>query len=84
MDDHFKHFLDSGKKLLRDTKAPRRPAAAAPVKGKKDTGPAQPSMSSLSDDPHAVFVRRVVHEKPKKPEIVEQIKRFIVVAEANL
>jgi hypothetical protein len=41
-------------------------------------------MSELSDDPHAVFVRRVVHEKPKKPEIVEQIKRFIVVAEANL
>ena len=83
MDDHFKHFLDSGKKLLQDTKAPRRPATTV-VKGKKDTGPAQPKMSELSDDPHAVFVRRVVHEKPKKPEIVEQIKRFIVVAEANL
>ena len=82
MDDHFKHFLDSGKKLLTDTKAPRR--VAAPVKGKRDTGPAQPKMSDLSDDPHAVFVRRVVNEKPKKPEIVEQIKRFIVVAEANL
>jgi len=83
MDEHFKHFLDSGKKLLTDTKAPRR-MAVAPVKGKKDTGPAQPKMSDVSDNPHALFVRRCVHEKPKKSDIIEQIKRFITVAEADL
>ena len=84
MDETYKQFLDSGKKILHDTKAPRRAETVVAKGGGKAKGPAQPAPSNMSDDPHKVFIRRVVGEKPKKQDIVEQIKRFIDVAESDL
>jgi hypothetical protein len=83
MDETYKQFLNSGKRILHDTKAPRRPETTV-AKGKADKGPAKPAPSNMSDDPHKVFIRRVVGEKPKKQDIVDQIKQFIEIAESDL
>ena len=74
-------FFKSGKALLADTKTPRPTTTAAQAKKMKKaaemTGPGL-------DDPHAIFVRKVVVEKPKPKDVVEQLKRFITAAEAAL
>ena len=76
MDNFLKQFLDSGKKVLLDTKAPR-PTQTSKQKGKiADT--------SMEGDPHKVFVRRCISEKPKKAEVVKELKRFIEAEEALL
>jgi hypothetical protein len=74
-------FFKSGKSLLADTKAPK-PTTTAGEK-KRATKAAEMSGPGM-DDPHAVFVRRVVTEKPKPKDVVEQLKRFITAAEAAL
>ena len=74
MEGFLRDFLASGKKLLDDTKQIKMKTA----KQKKKA--AEP----LSDDPHKNFVRRVIAEKPKKKEIVDDIKKFISAAEADL
>ena len=80
MDATLKALFESGKTLLTDTKSPRKPA---PAKGKK--GPATKDMTGPPEtDPFKIFVRKCVDEKRKKPEIVEDIKRFIKVAEDAL
>ena len=81
IDETFKNFLQSGRTILRDTKMPRKIPANVAKKGKEAH---QLKESPVSDDPHKVFVRKVVTEKPKKKDILEQIKRFIVAAEENL
>jgi len=81
MDSTLKHFLESGRSILRDTKMPRKIPANVEKKGK---GAAQLKQSPLSDDPHKVFVRKVSQEKPKPKELLEQIKRFIAAAEEDL
>jgi hypothetical protein len=37
-----------------------------------------------SDDPHKTFVKNAITSKPKKTELVEDIKKFIKTAEAHL
>ena len=63
------HYLNSGRHLLMDTKMPRKIGA----KPKKIDDP--------ESDPHKIFVRRCVAEKPKKKDIVDDIKKFIKAAE---
>ena len=80
IDETFKNFLQSGRTILRDTKQPRKMHPKV-EKGKEAHRLKQ---SPVSDDPHKVFVRKVVAEKPKKKDMLEQIKRFIVSAEEDL
>jgi hypothetical protein len=53
------------------------------VKKTKETKP-----SSLTNkpeaDPHKVLVKRIIQDKPKKQDVVEEFKRFIKVAEEAL
>lgn len=78
MDATLKALFDSGKKLLTDTKMPRKADAAKP--GKK--------MGVLEEvgetDPFRIFSKRVISEKPKKAELLKEIRRFIETAEAAL
>lgn len=74
MEGFLRDFLSSGKKLLDDTKQSK---IKTPQQRKKAAEP-------LSDDPHKNFIRRVIAEKPKKKEVVEDIKKFIESAEADL
>lgn len=77
MDTHFKEFLASGRTLLLDTKTPRKVVPASRKIKKEDMGIAE-------TDPYKAFVRRVVQEKPKKTEIVKELKRFAEAAESQL
>ena len=74
MSEVLKDFMKSGKTLIVDTKSPRK--TLQPSK--------KASLSVMEDDPHAVFVRRVIQEKPKTKELLKDIKRFIESAEAEL
>jgi hypothetical protein len=35
----------------------------------------------VETDPHKVFIKRTIAEKPKKAEVVEEMKRFTKAAE---
>ena len=74
-------FLSSGRALLKDTKTPKPTTTA--VQAKKMKKAAEMTGPGL-DDPHAIFVRKVVMEKPKPKDVVEHLKRFITAAEATL
>jgi hypothetical protein len=74
MSEVLKDFMKSGKTLIIDTKSPRK--TLKPTK--------KASLSAVEDCPHAVFVRRVIQEKPKPKELLKDIKRFIESAEAEL
>ena len=77
-DAALREFLSSGKKLLQDTKAPRRVL-------EKKTKTADPLTGEVKEtDPHKVFVRRTIQEKPKKAEVITEFKKFIEQAEAKL
>ena len=77
MDATLKNFLQSGKSLISDTKAPRKV-------GKKEKAPL-PSMTGPEEtDPYKVFIRKTCNELPKKAEVVEELKRFIARSEAEL
>lgn len=71
-------FFESGKKLLSDTKQPKKSGV------KKGKTTIEEISGQVETDPHRIFVKRCVSEKPKKVEIVKDIKRFIEVAEAQL
>lgn len=72
MDGTYKQFLESGRKLISDSKLPKqKPTKVAPER-----------MDEPAGDAHQVFVRRTKKELPKKLEIVEEFKKFIKVAEA--
>ena len=74
MDGTLKQFMESGRKLITDSKLPKqKPSKVAPAAESEPLG-----------DPHQVFVRRTKKELPKKMEIVEELKKFIVVAEKNI
>ena len=74
MDGTLKQFMESGRKLITDSKLPKqKPSKVAPTLETEPLG-----------DPHQVFVRRTKKELPKKMEIVEELKKFIVVAEKNI
>lgn len=76
MSSYLKDVLSSGRKILGDTKQ-------LPV---KDGGSkAKPKPSSIHNppesDPHKIFIKRAISERPKKSEMVDEIKKFIKQAE---
>ena len=77
MDSILKDFLSSGRALVSDTKKPVVKLPKSDKKGKQ-------SMSDTETDPHKVFIRRIIKEKPPKKEVIEQFQRFIDSAEACL
>ena len=68
----YKDFKHSGRQLIEDTKIPRK----ATVKPHKLS-----SSPEESGDPHKVFTKRTIAEKPKKADVVKEFERFIKVAE---
>lgn len=75
MSDYLGQVLASGKKIIVDTKTPKKPKAPATSIEK---------MSVPDSDPHKAFVRRCIAERPKKEDVVKDLKRFIAAAEAEL
>lgn len=75
MDGRLKEMFDTGRKLLVDTKKPKPPTM-------KSSSSA--SSAPVETDPHKNFVKRTINEKPKKVELLKDIKRFIEQAEAEL
>jgi len=71
MDKTFQAFIDSGRHLILDTKVPRK-------MGQKTS---KPMTTSDGGDPHKVFVKYSIANKPKKAELLVDIKKFIKQAE---
>ena len=67
-------FFKSGKKLIDDTKIP------VAQKSKKKAAVTEVSTET---DPHKILVRRTIQEKPKKIDLVDDLKRFIKTAEEH-
>jgi hypothetical protein len=72
MGNELREFMKSGKVLITDTKTPRQ------LKPKEKAKPDEVG------DPHKMFVRQTIQNKPKKLELVEEFKKFIKVEEAKL
>lgn len=81
MDENIQRLFNTGRKLLVDTKA-RKPVSEAPKKGK--IPPLGTAGSVVETDPHRGFVKRCIQEKPKKADMLEDIKRLIQMDEARL
>ena len=83
MDSTLKALFESGKVILTDTKQ-RKPVAADPAKPRKSRHTiAEAAAAQMETDPHKIFIRRAIDEKPSKAEIVDEIKKFIKHAEAD-
>ena len=81
MDANLKAFLESGRALVGDTKTPRKaPAKAEKVSKAQVMGTPAPE----DNDPYRVFAKKVVSEKPKKKDMIEAFKRFIVMEEDDI
>lgn len=76
MSSYLDEVLKSGKKILEDTKTPALPKK----KGEKPKSLDAP----IETDPHKVMIRRTISEKPKKSDLVDEFKKFITSAEAEL
>ena len=74
MSDYLRDLNTRGCKILDDTKT--RPTKAAPKPPAITTPP--------ETDPHRAFVKRTIQERPKKAEVVEEIKKFIRQEEEKL
>lgn len=72
----LKEFLNSGKKIITDTKLPK-------VKTSKSVKE-EVIEPKQEGDIHQVFVKRTIQDKPKKSEIIEDFKKFITLAEKEL
>jgi len=83
MDATLQALLSSGKSLLVDTKQ-RRPAPAKEGKAAKSKHTIAEAAGVTETDPHRLFVRKVIDEKPSKDKIVEEIMKFVKAAEAAL
>ena len=70
--EQLREFLKSGKTLIGDTK----------LKG--TLKPKDRAKPDELGDPHKVFIRRTIQEKPKKAEIIEEFKKFIKISEDAL
>ena len=80
MDATLKSMFDTGRKLLSDTKKPKPPHQE---KLKDKVTPASMAKPTESD-PYRMFAKRTIHERPKKPELVDEIKRLIEMEESRL
>ena len=76
-DNILKAFLHSGRHLLMDTKVPKKT-------GKKEKVTKEEVLGDMESDPHKIFRKRCIAEKPKKMDVVMDIRRFIEAAEKDL
>ena len=74
MSDFLRDLNSRGAKILDDTKT--RPVKAAPKPPSITTPP--------ETDPHRAFVKRTIQERPKKGDVVEELKKFIKQEEEKL
>lgn len=79
MDSTLKALMDSGRKVIADSKTPKMAQKKKQVSRDEALG-----VGPQDTDPHRVFVKRTINEKPKKAEVVKDIERFIKQAEAEL
>lgn len=77
----IKEFIKSGKVLLADTKMPKPVGQKA---DKKAAAAKKELMMESEQDPHKRLIHEVIKEKPSKVKLVENFKRFIEQAEAEL
>ena len=79
MDAHLKAIFESGRKILGDTKS-----AKAPASKKGRAALATEAQEPPETDPHKIFVKRAIREKPKSADMIKDIKKFIEEAERHL
>ena len=79
MDSHLKSIFESGSKILGDTKSAKAPASK---KGRAKL--ATEAQEPPETDPHKIFVKRAIREKPKSAEMIKDMKKFIEEAERHL
>lgn len=75
-DSNFKQFLESGRKIIVDTKTKK---ASQPVVKKLP-----PPVSEAPTDPHDSFCKRIVRDKPHKKHLVEFFEEQIQKEESKL
>lgn len=78
MSDYLAQVIKSGRTLLKDTKQPASKEKREVVAKSKMTPTPEDS------DPHKVFIKKTISDKPKKLEVVESMKRFIKAEESKL
>lgn len=83
MSDILKDLMSSGKRLLSDTKQ-RTLQAPAPTKNEKKSLRPIAEGSGPETNPHKIFIKRVIAEKPKKSVIIEKFQKFCDEADENL
>lgn len=79
MDATLKALMDSGRRVISDSKTPKLAQKKKEVSRDEALG-----VGPQETDPHKIFVKRTINEKPKKKDLVEDIKKFIKQAEAEL
>lgn len=79
MDATLKALMDSGRRVISDSKTPKLAHKKKEVSRDEALG-----VGPQETDPHKIFVKRTINEKPKKTEIVKDIERFIKQAESEL
>ena len=80
MDSALKHFLDTKKNLILDTKIPA-------IRRQKTEVPKVPkSMQErpIENDPYRKFANSCIKDRPSKKDIIEKIQSFIDAEEAKL
>ncbi len=81
MDATLQALMSSGKSLLLDTKQRKATPGSVAAKSKHTIAGAA---AVTETDPHRLFIRKVIDEKPSKTDIVEHMKKFIKEAEDAL
>jgi hypothetical protein len=76
-DATYKEFLNSGRALITDTKTPK-------VKSESVKAPKKGTDVPVSSDPHRVLIKRMIEDKIKKSDVIEEFKKFIQAAEEAL
>lgn len=71
-------LANSGRALITDTKLPKQ-AKTQTIKAPPSTLP-----KPVDNDPHKVLIKRCIDERISKKEIVEEFKKMIERAEAEL
>jgi hypothetical protein len=78
MSDNLKEFLNSGKRMITDTKLPKAKTTAVPAKKKADV------LDGDEPNPHKRFVKNCVKNRPDAKEMVKEFEKFIEIEEAKL
>jgi hypothetical protein len=79
MNKFVEEFLASGKQLVKDSKVPRQTITKKKAKSSAVVAP------MLNDeDPHKMFVSRVINQKMKAKDIVSDIQKICDMEDAKL